>query len=268
MADERKQSWISVKAAADGVEWASAFFRGLAFSPHRHDTYAIGYTTAGIQLFDYRGEGRCSRVGDVFVLHPDELHDGRQGTDDGYGYRIVYLAPNLIADALGGTALPFVADAVPRDRRLRDAVAGSFPDTDEVDDDLYRIGAITALADAMNTLAEGPRIARARVDLAKMRRVRDQLLEKSPNVVSMANLEREHDIDRYSLSRQFRMAFGVNPHRFVTLRRLDIAKRHIGRGQPLAEAAFLAGFADQSHMTRQFRRAFGLSPGTWKSLLR
>ncbi|MFX6182848.1 helix-turn-helix domain-containing protein, partial [Acinetobacter baumannii] len=34
----------------------------------------------------------------------------------------------------------------------------------------------------------------------------------------------------------------------------------------LAEAAFAAGFADQSHMTRQFKQAFGLSPGRWRDM--
>lgn len=267
MVGKGRQCWLSLKGSLDGIEWASAFFHGLAFSPHRHDTYAIGYTTTGVQSFGYRGERRYSCVGDLFILHPDELHDGRQGTNEGYGYRIVYLAPNLISDALGGKVLPFIPDAVTRDSRLRKAVAEAFPDPDETEDDLFRNGAITAIADAMNQLAKGRAKTRARVDIAKMRRVRDHLLQKSPRSVSMANLEHEHGIDRFSLSRQFRMTFGVSPHRFVTLRRLDIAKRHIAGGQSLAEAAFLAGFADQSHMTRQFRKAFGLSPGTWENLL-
>ena len=40
------------------------------------------------------------------------LHDGGAGTDEGFGYRIAYVDPSLIQQALGGKPLPFVADPV------------------------------------------------------------------------------------------------------------------------------------------------------------
>jgi len=45
------------------VERIEASFTGLAFTPHRHDTYAIGITLAGVQSFDYRGATRHSQPG-------------------------------------------------------------------------------------------------------------------------------------------------------------------------------------------------------------
>jgi AraC-like DNA-binding protein len=50
------------------------------------------------------------------------------------------------------------------------------------------------------------------------------------------------------------------------MRRLDRAKSAIRSGHSLAEASFMSGFADQSHMTRQFKRAFGLTPGHWHAI--
>lgn len=260
-------SWRSRRARSGDIEWASAFFKGLAFSPHRHDTYAVGFTTMGVQSFKYRGEERRACSGDVFVLHPDELHDGREGTDVGYSYRIAYLAPDLISNALGGKALPFIAEAITRDRRITQSVANFFPDLDEVDDNLYRTGAITELADTLRLLAGRSAKAIARTNFPAMRRIRDHLMDIAPASTAIADLERAHGIDRYSLSRQFRMAFGVSPHRFIILRRLDLVRDLIRQGCSLANAAVDARFADQSHMTRHFRKAFGLSPGTWRSLL-
>jgi len=43
---------------------------------HRHDTYAIGRTLAGVQSFSYRRSRRNSLAGNTLVLHPDEAHDG------------------------------------------------------------------------------------------------------------------------------------------------------------------------------------------------
>ena len=59
---------------------------------------------------------------------------------------------------------------------------------------------------------------------------------------------------------------GTSPYRYLTMRRLDRVKSAIIAGRSLAEAAFMGGFADQSHMTRRFKRAFGMTPGHWQAI--
>src|SRR3954465_6154387 len=105
-----RADWIRLGAGAPGIEPAQGRFATCRFSPHRHDTYAIGITTAGVQAFRYRGSRHICLPGQLHVLHPDETHDGAAATAEGFGYRIVYIAPELF----GGRALPFVADAVQR----------------------------------------------------------------------------------------------------------------------------------------------------------
>ena len=65
-------SWIASRAPADGVELFRAWFAGEAYQKHRHDTYAIGVTDRGGQLFDYRGSVRTSMPGEVVVQWDDE----------------------------------------------------------------------------------------------------------------------------------------------------------------------------------------------------
>jgi AraC-like DNA-binding protein len=79
----------------------------------------------------------------------------------------------------------------------------------------------------------------------------------------MSELERVADLDRWTLARQFRAAYGTSPSRFRTLRQLDRVRQSLRKGLPLAAAAADAGFADQSHMTRLFKRAYGITPGQW-----
>src|SRR5438876_9838478 len=110
-------SWIASTTAAEGVELFRAWFAGEAYQKHRHDTYAIGVTDSGVQVFDYRGSVHASTPGQVVVLYPDEAHDGRAGTREGFGYRIVYVAPSLLAEAvrvLRGRScpLPFLREPV------------------------------------------------------------------------------------------------------------------------------------------------------------
>lgn len=84
--------------------------------------------------------------------------------------------------------------------------------------------------------------------------------------VMIRDLERRHGVDRFTLSRDFRRAYGVTPSRFILLRRLDRARLMLRQGVSLADVAVAAGFADQSHMTRHFRATYGLTPGRWRDM--
>jgi AraC-like DNA-binding protein len=259
---------IRVGRGAPGVERVEARFPTLAFAPHRHDTYAIGMTLAGVQAFRYRGAGRISLPGQLHVLHPDELHDGRPATDAGFAYRILHIDPERLRGALGGRALPFVADPVhdpsPATRELVRLLA----ELDEPVSDLARPELAATVADALVALSGGPAPAAAGpIDLAAMERVREHLAAHAREPTPAAALERVAGLDRFTIARQFRRAFGTSPDRYRTMRRLALARSAIERGEPLARAAADAGFADQSHLTRQFKRAYGVTPGRWARMV-
>jgi AraC-like DNA-binding protein len=253
--------------AAHGIERAEVYLSTCAFEPHRHDTYAVGVTTAGVQTFRYRGSRRVCLPGQLHVLHPDETHDGAAGTDDGFGYRILYIAPELVRDALDGRELPFVADPVQTPTPVAHAVAALLADIDETITDLAAAGIAATVADALVALGDTRRAApRATIDLPAVERVRDHLAAHAWEPTPAAVLERIAGIDRFTIARQFRRAFGTSPDRYRTLRRLELARAAIESGLPLARAAADAGFADQSHMTRQFKRTYGLTPARWSAL--
>ncbi|BBK33537.1 hypothetical protein STHU_41710 [Allostella humosa] len=94
------------------------------------------------------------------------------------------------------------------------------------------------------------------------------LPEQFEDAVTAEVLETATGIDRFTMARQFRRHLGTSPHRYRTMRQLDVVRREMVCGAPLAEAAAAAGFADQSHMTRQFKKAYGISPGGWRRLVR
>lgn len=263
-----RRGWLSAAASAPGLERVEAQLRGEAYAPHRHDSYAIGLTLAGVQCFDYRGEARHSLPGRVVALFPDELHDGRAGVEAGFRYRMLYVDPWLLSEALDGAPPPFLPDPVSADPRLTRAVAAALLDLDQPLQDL-RVGEIVqALAEALTAASGAAPRPREGVDQRGVARAREYLTAQCARPVRREELEAESGLDRWRLNRQFRALCGVSPYRFLTMRRLDRARRLIGEGRGLAEAALDAGFADQSHMSRQFLRAYGLSPGRWRRLVR
>ncbi|MDR6177333.1 AraC-like DNA-binding protein [Pseudomonas sp. SORGH_AS 211] len=254
--------WVRHAPAHAELESIEAFFSGHAFDPHRHATYAIGRTLAGVQSFSYRGARTNSLPGETMVLHPDEVHDGRAGAAGGFRYRMLYLPPTLVQDILGGRPLPFHRESISQDPRLARATEAVFAALDARPDALGRDDALYGL---VATLAEVCQAwpSRGRVDFAAALRAREYLEDHLEQAVTLDDLARCAGRDRWSLTRDFRAYFGTSPHRYLTLRRLDRVRLQVRLGLGLVDAAVAAGFYDQSHMTKHFRQAFGMAPARW-----
>jgi AraC-like DNA-binding protein len=263
---ERSCDSIRFGSGARGLERAEIYLTASAFEPHRHDTYTIGITTAGVQTFRYRGARRVSLPGWLVILHPDELHDGAPGTDDGLGYRALYVAPELVREAFGGSELPFVPEPVQRRADAGRRIAALLADLDEPLSDLARVEIAATVADVLRSLGRRAGYASVAIDGRAVELAREYLTAHACEPTPAATLERVTGADRFTLARHFRRAFGTSPDRYRTLRRLELARTAIEDGMPLAQAAAHAGFADQSHMTRQFKRTYGQTPARWAAL--
>jgi AraC-like DNA-binding protein len=256
----RVENWM-VRAPGT-VERIEACFSGTAFTPHRHDTYAIGVTLEGVQSFDYRGVTRHSLPGQFVILHPDELHDGRAGDDRAFRYRTAYVAPAHIQDALGGCPLPFIAGAVSSDRRLKAAIRSLLVDYDRPLSEAEYQDVVHDLAQALQRVT-GVARALTSVNRQAAKRAREVIEARDGKDVSLAELEAVTGHDRWQLSRDFRALFGTSPYRYLVARRLDKARSLLLAGHGIAESAIASGFADQSHFGRTFKKTFGVTPNAW-----
>ncbi|RQR49341.1 AraC family transcriptional regulator [Burkholderia sp. Bp9140] len=258
------KDWI-YQPQIGNLERIEAYFAGHAYSPHRHDTYAIGRTLAGVQSFHYRGTLQHSLPNGTMVLHPDEEHDGHAGTTDGFQYRMIYIAPALIQQVLGGKSLPFIPEGISRNPRLFKATDALLQNLDsrltplEEDDALYDL--TVALS-----IASGQKSKRVTPDYRAGKLAMEFIHDSLERQITLEELADYSGRDRWSLSRDFRDLFGTSPHRYITMRRLDIVKNRLLLGDSLVEASIYAGFYDQSHMTRQFSKAFGLPPAKWLAI--
>jgi AraC-like DNA-binding protein len=253
-----------------GLERMEACFSGHAFDRHSHDCYALGYTVSGVQTFDYRGARAASLPGDAMILHPDEAHNGQAGTGEGFRYRMLYLEPARIWDALEGRArhLPFVSEPVCHQPELRSTLGEALDDLDNPIDPLEWSDLVLRIAEILLCLAGVPAPPLPSSNIKAVERARRYLDSHCTHTVGAEELEHETGLDRFTLTRQFRARLGTSPHRYLIMRRLDRAREAIRDGHSLAQAASHAGFADQSHFTRQFKNCYGMPPGRWCALLR
>lgn len=257
--------WVRRAEPSEGIERIEAWFQGNAYAMHRHDTYAIGRTLAGVQRFNYRRGRRDSLPGNTMVLHPDEAHDGQAGTSEGFRYRMIYVPPALFQDVLGGRALPFIPGGITTDARIASATQALLQHVGDTLEPLEQSDALAELAHALAAAAGMPHQHGKgnKGDYRAARRARDYLHANFTRGVTLDEVAAASERDRWSLSHDFRLYYGTSPYRYLTMRRLDAVRRLLVCGSSLADAAAAAGFADQSHMTRHFLKTFGITPGRW-----
>ena len=270
--DKGGSDWLRSTTIFPGVELFEAWFRGSAYRRHRHDTYAIGVTQTGLQAFAYRGATHRSIPRNVVVLHPDEAHDGRAGSEAGFGYRQLYVEPSLILAAVRelrgeGSPLPFVREPVTVNETLAGAIRAAF---EGHRDPLAGDELVLRLAEGLLEADAGDRRESTvmRLDVAAVERARQLLDAETSRVVRSDELAAVSGLTRFDLARQFRAVVGASPYRYSVMRRLEAARAQIGGQASLVDAALNAGFADQAHFTRMFTARYGITPGRYRELRR
>ena len=251
-----------------GVARLRARLQRAAYAPHRHDTYTVALTESGVQEFGYRGSVHRSVAGQVVLLHPDEPHDGRPGTEAGFGYRTLYIEPVVLLQALRSIdarvrTLPFVATPVHDDPALARVLASAFDDSLEP---LRAQALVWSVARALDRAARGQPAAPRALDLPALQRAGEFLAAHCTRVVRAEELEALSGLTRFELCTQFKRCFGTTPYRYLLMRRLDAVRLRLQRGEPLSALALDCGFADQAHMTRVFKATVGLTPRQFQAL--
>jgi AraC-like DNA-binding protein len=85
-------------------------------------------------------------------------------------------------------------------------------------------------------------------------------LRATRGAVRVEALAGEVGWSRRHLAARFREAVGLPPKALARLIRVEHAARRVRAGEPLAEVAYAAGYADQPHFNRDFRELVGCAP--------
>ncbi|MEY2170647.1 MULTISPECIES: AraC family transcriptional regulator [unclassified Rhodanobacter] len=93
--------------------------------------------------------------------------------------------------------------------------------------------------------------------------------EHLPEGIALEEVARACALSTSTFIRLFHASTGVSPHQWMIQQRIERAIE-LMRDDPtrsLADIAYAAGFADQSHFTRTFSRKMGMTPSMWRSSL-
>lgn len=262
-------------ALANGVTLMQADFADHAFERHSHDCFVVGTTTHGIQRFRCKGRQYDSQVGDFVLFNPDEDHDGRPGTRDGFRYTIWYVPLDFVAggdtadSGLARTsyfARPHVTDRLMAERfGLLSARLGEAPVESLRTESLMRafLGTLLQRHGERALTAATPSFDASAAALA---RVRDYIRTCYARDMTVSDLAGVAGLSRAHLTRAFGAAYHMPPHVYLNAVRIHQAQARIRRGMPLTMVALECGFADQSHLTRRFKGSVGVTPSAWRKM--
>lgn len=256
-----------------GLACLTATFRRHAYAPHTHDSYVIGTVIEGYEAFKVAGQPHVIGPGEVCLLAPGVVHDGRPAAD-GFTYRITYPEPEVLAavaaDGDDRAMAPRFRQPVVRDADLaaRLAAAHALIDRDgpTLAGDAALLGAYT-LALARHAEDGGGTAVKATTaaEPDAVGRALGYLDAHFAEAVDLATLAAAAGVPRVRLIRAMRRQTGLTPHAWLTDRRVRAAARLLRTGIAPAEAALAAGFCDQSHLNRAFRVRIGVPPGAYRA---
>lgn len=252
------------RPAVPGVrEVLHARFTEHSYPMHTHDSWTLLIVDDGAVRYDLDRHSHGAVGSLVTLLPPHVPHDGRSATPTGFRKRVVYLEPELLDAGLVGPAVdaPAMADRAleVRVRQLHTALATAGEEFQAAS----RLALIRERLDHHLTgRMTGPTPTR-RSDPSVADRLRELLDARVVDGVALEEASRLLHAHPTHLVRAFTARHGLPPHRYLTGRRVDLARRLLLAGYPVAGVAQAAGFHDQAHLTRHFRRVLGTTPARY-----
>lgn len=227
----------------------------------------FGVVTAGDMLVTCRSKVHAFEVGDLCMWDPSARHEGRPRHARAWSARLMIVPFPALESLLNDPDLPALAMRLGHPRRRDAVLALRFLQLHRLlEGSQSPLACETALLEWFGALlpqsAARPTQRNARRD-PSLRRATELLRDTPERNVSLSELAAATGCTRHRLSRLFRSAYGLPPHRVQLAQRLRVARQMLERGIAIAEVAQRAGFVDQSHLHRNFKRAYGFTPARY-----
>jgi AraC-like DNA-binding protein len=102
-------------------------------------------------------------------------------------------------------------------------------------------------------------------DLARLRRIRDRIDREYAQPLNVEALARAEHMSAGHLSREFRLAYGESPYRYLMTRRIERAMALLRRGDlSVTEVCFAVGCSSLGTFSTRFAELVGMPPSVYQ----
>lgn len=240
---------------------------------HHHDFYEI-YLFLGGQM-DYWVEGRILRLtaGDLLLINPMELHRPLVQPDSTYERIVLWVnkayLESLTQDgqlsrcfdpSLPNLIRPTAAERTALTAWLSGLLRESY--SREFCSEYSAFGIFLQFMVQLNRIALHTQPQQEEMSVSNLV---DQVLHYIGRHINeeltLDGLAERFFVSKYHLSHTFTREVGVSLHRYITLRRLLMARQLLAAGVPAGQVSTSCGFSDYTSFYRAFKAEYGISPG-------
>lgn len=238
------------------------------FPRHSHDHLGVGVISHGTQCsWSLIGQLEAG-PGDVIIVNPGEIHDGipLRGPR---AWKMIYLDPDLLLQELDadGYRSDVLLQPLVRDAQLSQFMLQLFREMTFSSADSCKIEEVLILS-LMRLCSHHLLTSRYQSNSSPQIQLAKQCLDDTPeSPILLSELAALCGMSQFQLLRGFSREVGTTPHAYLLQLRVRHACRYLAQGKRIAEAALMAGFADQSHLTRAFVRQLGITPARYQKAI-
>lgn len=248
-------------------------FKGimLKFPNHFHEYYVIGFIEAGQRHLSCKNREYNISDGDLILFNPLDNHTCEQIDGKTLDYRCINIKQEImrktVMEITGAEYLPrFIEPVAYRSehisllRELHEMIMEEREDFEKEEVFYFLIKQL------IEKYAEPESSREPELMDEEIEAVCEFLEQNYAEHITLDELARMANRNKYSLLRAFTKFKGITPYRYLETVRVNQAKKLLEQGKEPIDAAIQTGFTDQSHFTKFFKEFIGLTPGQYRDI--
>lgn len=229
---------------------------------HAHEELSIGIIEKGTSNLNFEGKSFRAEAGHIVLIPPEVIHMCNPGNYNDWQFKMIYLKPDWLQSLFDTKLQNFSASIKrlnPEDfgriSHLFNMLAYQIP---VMEKESYLIQEL----DYFLCLKSYPpnKSGLLRDNRKKLQLVRDYLHDNFLDRITLDDLAGISGLSKYNIIRLFESIYKISPHSYLTILRINFAKKELKKDNPIADIAATAGFCDQSHFSKIFKQYTGITP--------
>lgn len=247
------------------ISLIEANYQSFAFSRHYHLDFHIGLITGGQQKFHYKGASHHVGEGQLVIMPPDELHDGKSMLESGYQTRVFALDPEWFSDLAQlkqPSDLLHFKQLIISDQKVFQPLSQlhlllTDNNISQLAKDCLPYEGFERLFRHYGSLEQKRAVPLGNQSMATLK---EYLLDNLDQPVRLEQLSQLCELSPTQFQRHFKAKVGLTPYAWLSRLRMEQGMKLLKSGVSGTEVAYQVGFYDQAHFSKAFKSTFGVNP--------
>lgn len=241
----------------------------LSYKKHAHEEYSLGIVDKGKSSFWYEGKSQEVSPKTIVFIPPDLVHSCNPQQEEQWKYNMLFINATWIDGFMNRK----VKSLYPYPVVLNISDPEIFSMTNIMIENLIQNASPLEKEESIIAIFErilsqiDPLPTKMKKELPKLQIVKEYLHDNYFEKITLDQLGQISGINKFYIIRLFKEAFGIPPHMYQTLLRINYAKKQLRKQRPLTEVALETGFFDQSHFSKVFKSHMGITPDRYEKLI-